>query len=62
MTNFNDSSDRQPVDFVLFAMAFIGILFSITGVVVNCITFTILSAGLLLFALLTFQVRALLRE
>jgi len=62
MTNFNESSDRQPVDFVLFAAAFVGILFSAAGVVIDCIPFTILAAGLLLFALLSFQVRAWLRE
>lgn len=46
MTTYPDSTDRGPVDFFLFALAFIGFLVGLSGVVLASLAPAI--AGLLL--------------
>jgi len=46
MTTYSDSTDRGPVDFFLFALAFIGFLVGFSGVILASLGAAI--AGLLL--------------
>jgi hypothetical protein len=51
MTPYSDSTDRGPVDFVLFGLAFIGFLLGLGGVILSSLAAAIFGLFLLLGSL-----------
>ena len=51
MTTYPDSTDRGPVDFVLFGLAFVGFLLGLGGVILSSLAAAIFGLFLLLVSI-----------
>ena len=51
MTTYSDSTDRGPVDFVLFGLAFVGFLLGLGGVILSSLAAAIFGLFLLLVSI-----------
>jgi hypothetical protein len=56
--SYFDSTDRTTVDFVLFALGFVGFLLATTGVIVGCPPGALTGVGFLLLAILCLSLRS----
>lgn len=62
MEQLDDSSDRPTVDYVMFALAFVGFMTALCAVVVAAPGIAVAGALVLLVAMFSFPLRAWLNE
>ena len=55
-TNY-DSTDRKPADYVLFALAFLGFIIGLSGVIVASVPAAFIGLVLMLLSILSYQLR-----
>ena len=55
MNDFSDSTDRKPVEFVLFALAFVGFILGAAGMVLTSLPVALIGTVILLLAVSCFR-------
>jgi hypothetical protein len=51
MSTYSDSTDRGPVDYFLFGLAFVGFLLGVSGIIISSLAAAILGLFLLLVSI-----------